>query len=122
MNRKKAKVYGQELIINLYDCEPEILRSKKKIIAYLNQLCRLLKTRKYGKPIVKRFGFNKDFTTGFSFVQLIETSSITGHLCEVWNRVFINIFSCKMFAAKRAADFTKRFFKAKRIKTKNLSR
>jgi S-adenosylmethionine/arginine decarboxylase-like enzyme len=119
---KKSKIYGKELILDLYDCDPKVIRSKKKILEYSNKICNLIKIKKYGKPICERFGFSQDFTVGYSLVQLIESSSITAHFSELWNRAFINIFSCKIFNDKVATDFTKKFFKAKRIKKRVLIR
>ena len=111
-----------ELILDLYDCDSKIIRSKKKILEYSDKVGNLIKIKKYGKPIIERFGFGKNFITGYSLVQLIESSSITGHFSEFWNRAFINIFSCKLFNHKIAADFTKKFFRAKKIKNRILIR
>ena len=118
----KKKIYGKELILDLMDCDPKIIRSKKKILEYSNRVCDLIKVKKYGKPICERFAFEKDYATGYSLVQLIESSSITGHFSELWNQAFINIFSCKLFNDKIATEFTKRFFKAKKIKNRVLIR
>ena len=120
--KQKLKIYGKELILDLYDCDPKIIRSKKKILEYSNKLCNLLKVKKYGKPICERFALQNPVATGYSLVQLIESSSITGHFSELWNRVFINIFSCKLFDDKIATDFTKKFLKAKKIKNRVLIR
>jgi len=122
MKRKTLKVYGKELILDLEDCDPKIIRSKKKISEYSNQLCNLIKVKKYGKAIIERFGFGKDFTAGYSLVQLLESSAVTGHFSELWNKAFINIFSCKLFDEKKAIDFTKKFFKAKKVKKRVLIR
>jgi len=116
------KIYGKELILDLFECDPKIIRSKKKILEYSNKICNLIKMKKYGKPICERFGFGKDFTAGFSLVQLIESSLVSGHFSELWNRAFIDIFSCKLFDEKMATNFTKKFFKAKKIKNRVLIR
>jgi len=120
--KQKLKIYGKELILDLYDCDPKIIRSKKKILEYSNKLCNLLKVKKYGKPICERFALQNPVATGYSLVQLIESSSITGHFSELWNRAFINVFSCKLFDDKIVTDFTKKFFKAKKIKNRVLIR
>lgn len=120
--RKDKKIYGQELILDLFDCDPKTISSKKEILEYLEKICRVIRMKRYGKAIVRRFGFGKNFTIGFSFVQLIETSSIVGHISELWQRVFINIFSCKLFNLRRAILFTRRFFGAKKIKKRALIR
>ena len=116
------KIYGKELILDLFGCDPKIIRSKKKILEYSNKICNLIKMKKYGKPICERFGFGKNFTAGFSLVQLIESSLVSGHFSELWNRAFIDIFSCKLFDEKIATNFTKKFFKAKKIKNRVLIR
>ena len=116
------KIYGKELILDLFECDPKIIRSKKKILEYSNKICNLIKMKKYGKPTCERFGFGKDFTAGFSLVQLIESSLVSGHFSELWSKVYINIFSCKNFDDKKAAAFTEKFFKAKKIKNRVLIR
>ena len=118
----KSKIYWGELILDLYDCDPKTIRSRKKILEYANKICNLIKMKKYGKPFIERFGFGKDFTAGYSLVQLIELSLITAHFSELWNRAFINIFSCKLFNYKIATEFTKNFFKPKKIKKRVLIR
>jgi len=122
MSNVNKKIYGKELILDLFDCNPKVIRSKKKILEYSNKICNLIKVKKYGKPICERFGFRRDFATGYSLVQLIESSSITGHFSELWNRVYINIFSCKNFDDRKATAFTKKFFKVKKIKNRVLIR
>jgi len=116
------KIYGKELILDLYDCGPKIIRSKKKISEYCNKLCQLIKVKKYGKPIIERFGENTLWKEGYSFFQFIEESSISGHFLEGENIAYLNIFSCKLFDDKIAKDFTKKFFKAKKIKNRVLTR
>ena len=125
MKNKKLEMeknYGKELILDLFECDPKIIRSKKKILEYSNKICNLIKMKKYGKPICERFGFGQGFTTGYSLIQLIESSSITAHFSELWNKVYINIFSCKNSDDKKATVFTKKFFKAKKIKNRVLIR
>lgn len=112
---KKERIYGYELILDLYECDPEIIRSKKALQEYIDKLCKLIRMKKYGKTLIPHFGDKKPYTKGYSLVQLIETSSITGHFSELWNSAHINIFSCKKYDEKKAAEFTKKFFQAKRI-------
>jgi len=119
----KSKIYGKELILDLYDCDPKIIRSKKKILEYSNKLCNLIKVKKYGKPICERFALSNPPAAGYSLVQLIESSLVSGHFSELWNSAYINIFSCKKdFDDKKAAAFTKKFFKAKKIKNRVIIR
>jgi S-adenosylmethionine/arginine decarboxylase-like enzyme len=116
------KTYGWELIINLYQCNREIISSRKKLQQYVDQLCDLIKMKKYGKTLIPYFGINKPHTKGYSLVQLIETSSITGHFSELYNSAYINIFSCQPYDHKLARKFTKEFFQARSIKTHFINR
>jgi len=55
---------------------------------------------------------------GYSVVQLIETSCVSGHFAEDSNSVYIDIFSCKFYEQDKAVEFTKDFFKGKKVKFK----
>ncbi len=116
------RLFGYELVMDLYGCDLTIISSKKKLQEYTNKLCKLIKMKKYGKTLLPYFGEKKAFTKGYSLVQLIETSSITGHFSEHWSTAYINIFSCKKYDQSRAKNFTKKFFKARRIKAALLKR
>lgn len=120
MKRKigSGNLFGKELLLTLIDCDPTVLRSKQKITRFAKDMCKVIGMKPYGKPFVARFGLGKDFTAGYSMVQLIETSAITGHFSDLWNRIYLDIFSCKEYDEKKAANFAKKFFQAKRIKAK----
>lgn len=112
--------WGVLASINLYECNPYLIRNKTEIKEFLNKLCKRIGMKAYGPPIIKRFG--EGSLHGNSAMQFIETSSITFHNDEVKNRVFLDIFSCKGFDAKEAEKFSKEFFKAKKTKMRVLIR
>jgi len=116
------QVFGFELILDIRGCDVTVMGSKKKLQEYVDTLCKLIKMKKFGKTLLPYFGEKAVHTKGYSLVQLIETSSITGHFSEAWRTSYINIFSCKTFDAKLAAEFSKKFFKAKQVKARLLTR
>lgn len=116
------KIFGYELIMDLTGCDKGVISSKKKLWIYADELCRLIDMKKYGKTLLPYFGEKEPQTKGYSLVQLIETSSITGHFSEYWETAYINIFSCKPYDHKLAKKFTKEFFKAKAIKSRFIVR
>lgn len=118
----KKKIFGYELVMDLSECDLDIMSSKKKLAEYVNTLCKLIDMKKYGKVQLPYFGLEKPQTKGYSLLQFIETSSITGHFSEYWRMAYLNVFSCKPYDYKLASKFTKEFFKAKTIKTKYLVR
>jgi len=112
----KRKAFGYELVMDLYDCDLEVMTSKERLQEYVDTLCPLINMEKYGKTIIEYFGTQKPHTKGYSLAQFIETSSITAHFSEYWRISYINIFSCRSFKPAVAKKFTKEFFKAKRVK------
>ena len=118
----KEKVFGYELILDLSECDLAVMSSKKKLAEYCDKLCKLIKMKKYGKALLPYFGLDKPQTKGYSLLQFIETSSITGHFSEYWRKSYINIFSCKKYDAELAKTFTTEFFGAKKVKARLLVR
>lgn len=118
----KKEIYGTELILDLRHCCQKTLHSKKKLREFIIKICKLIKMKRHGKPLIERFGFGQDFTVGYSLVQLIESSSITGHFSELWNSAYINIFSCKPFDTEKAKNFARKFFGAKKFHNRVLIR
>lgn len=118
----KTVTFGWELVLDLHDCDLDVISSKKKIKEYALELCKILKMTPYGKAFIPYFGLNKPHTKGYSLLQFIETSSITGHFSEHKRSVYLNIFSCKPYDADKAKEYTKEFFGAKKIKSRLITR
>lgn len=114
--------FGMELVLDLYECDPDTIRSEAELRRFVKELCDVIKMKTYGDMFAERFALNDIKTAGFSIVQLIETSSITGHFREEINSAYINIFSCKEFDVDIATEFTKKFFGAKSVESKLLIR
>ena len=113
-NSLKKTEYGIELIVDLYDCDYSVISSREKIKQFAEEMCKVIKMKPYGKPLIPDFGFSLSKTAGPSLVQLIESSSITAHYSPHWQMVCLNIFTCKSFDAKVALNFAKEFFGSKR--------
>ena len=71
----------------------------------------------YGEPIIEHFATHEEKASGFSLVQLIETSAITGHFCDINGDFYLDIFSCKSFSVDIAKEIVYSYFKPKEIKT-----
>jgi S-adenosylmethionine/arginine decarboxylase-like enzyme len=68
----------------------------------------------FGPPQLVRFGV--DDKMGYTLVQLIETSNITGHFCESSNDAYIDIFSCKPYDKQVALGIVECYFEPKSMK------
>jgi len=116
-------MFGQELILNLYDCDLETISSGDKIKEFVIELCdNVIMMKRYGEPMIPHFGHDNPITAGYSLVQLIETSNVSAHFSEFKKSVYLNIFSCAWFDAQKTEDFCKEFFKAGRVESQLIKR
>ncbi|MCK5321272.1 S-adenosylmethionine decarboxylase [Candidatus Pacearchaeota archaeon] len=111
-----SKSWGILTSIDLFNCNPETLRDAEKIKEYIIELCELIDMKRFGEPIIVRFGTDPR-VQGYSAMQLIETSCISGHFAEESNSVYIDIFSCKFYNQNDAIEFTQKFFDAKDVES-----
>lgn len=97
--------------LDLYDCDPQTIRDAEKIREYVRQLCHLIAMKPFGECQVVHFG-QDERVAGYSMIQLIETSLISGHFANLTNAAYIDIFSCKYYDPEDAARFSQGFFQA----------
>ncbi|MFH1365458.1 MAG: S-adenosylmethionine decarboxylase [archaeon] len=116
----EKKKWGQLLTLDLFGCDKSLLINPEKLKSFSNQIIKKINMVAHGEPLVERFGDGELY--GYSLIQFIETSSITMHVDNFGNRVFIDVFSCKEFDSKKAEKFSKEFFRAKKIVAKTLYR
>lgn len=104
------KAWGMSAMINLKNCNTDLIKSAAHIQDYVIQLCKLIEMTRYGDVQIVKFGAGDK--AGYSMVQLIETSCITAHFSDDTGAAYIDIFSCKPFTPAEAAEFSKKFFEA----------
>ena len=119
---RETNVFGWELILDLEGCSPEKISSKESIAKYAEDLCQIIGMKPYGQAQIPYFGHSSEHTKGFSLVQFIESSCITGHFSESTATAYINVFSCKPFDPDQAAQFTASYFDAGHIHSRLLIR
>lgn len=105
----ESNSWGILTSIDIHNCCPFRIRDPDQIKKYVDELCKLIDMKKYGNCQVVNFG-QEEKVAGYSLVQLIETSCITGHFSNQTNRSYIDIFSCKYYDPKIASEFTANFF------------
>lgn len=77
---KEGGEWGLLTSLDISGCDPEKIRSKEIITQFAIDLCEYIKMKRFGDPIVVRFGADPK-VQGYSLAQLIETSMISG-LCR----------------------------------------
>jgi S-adenosylmethionine/arginine decarboxylase-like enzyme len=107
-----GKAWGLLTSVDLHDCTPDRIRDAKLIETYVIQLCDLIGMTRYGACQVVHFGEGR--VAGYSMVQLIQTSLISGHFANETNSAYLDIFSCKGYDPAVVEEFSKTFFGARR--------
>jgi S-adenosylmethionine/arginine decarboxylase-like enzyme len=111
--------WGLEASIDLFWCHPERIRDPAAIHAFAVALCDFIHMHRYGEPLIVHFG-KEAHLSGYTLVQLIETSNITAHFIDhptptQGNAGCLNIFSCAWFSPHAAAAFCQEWFEASEV-------
>ena len=105
--------YGRELVLDLYECDPKKISDGESIRQFVVKLCdEVIEMKRYGEALIPHFGHENPITSGYSLVQLIETSCVSAHFSEHKKAVYLNIFSCKWFNADKTEEFCREWFGA----------
>ena len=113
---KKIKPWGYHLML---DCQGmnDNINSKAKLKEFIKDLVEQIKMEAVGKPVIK-YLLDGHPNSGYSLVQLIQTSNITGHFMDQDRTAYIDVFSCKKFNPKTAEKVVKKHFRPTKIKAK----
>jgi len=109
----KENAWGLLTSIDLYGCNPKTIRSATKVKQHVYELCERIGMKRFGKCTVVNFGEDPR-VSGFSMTQFIETSLISGHYANQSNAVYLDVFSCKYYNPHEVAEFSKKYFGAKK--------
>ena len=104
--------WGISTSIDLHLCNPASIRDSEKIRQYVIELCDRIGMKRFGECTIVNFGEDEK-VAGFSMMQLIETSLISGHFANASNNAYIDIFSCKYYDPSDVAEFSCHAFEAK---------
>ena len=106
------KAWGLCAAVDLQDCNPDLIRDADHIKRYVVELCELIGMKRFGECQVVDFGEGR--VAGYSMVQLISTSLISGHFANDTNNAYLDIFSCKGYDPEVVESFSRDFFGAHR--------
>lgn len=107
-----AAPWGLHLVVDLDGCDAALIRDADRIRSFIVDLVKHIGMTAYGEPVIERFALHNPAVAGYSVMQLITTSSITGHFAEGTGRAFLDVFSCQMFDPDDTARFIADYFGA----------
>lgn len=109
------KSYGQELILDLHNCDPEKF-NRMWIEMFFEEVCATTKMQKCelcwfdDQDTPEGEKQTDPQTTGTSAVQFILTSNITIHTLDLLKNVYLNFFSCKEYDPEDVVKIALEFF------------
>lgn len=103
------QVWGIASSIDIYQCDPQKIRDAAFIRTFVAELCDLIQMKRFGETQVVHFG-EEERVAGFSMIQLIETSLISGHFANLTNTVYLDVFSCKPYSPEAVQSFAQSSF------------
>jgi len=106
---EESKAWGIATSVDVYHCDPARIRDAEYIRKYVRELCERIDMRRFQDTVVVDFG-EDERVSGFSMMQLIETSLVSGHFANQTDAAYIDIFSCKYYEPREAAEFTLQAF------------
>ena len=112
----RRSAWGIASSFDIYNCDPETIRSAAKIRQFVIELCELIQMSRYGETLVVHFG-EDERVAGYSMAQLIETSLISAHFANQTNTTYLDVFSCKPYDPAAVEEFAVRFFGGSRCMT-----
>ncbi len=102
-------VWGVSSSIDIYNCDPDKIRSAENIRRFVAELCELIEMKRFGETLVINFG-EDERVAGYSMVQLIETSLISAHFSNLTNTTYLDVFSCKSYDPEIVKEFSQTYF------------
>ena len=112
MQFEATGAWGLATQLDLHNCNPDTIRSAEKIREYTFELCDRIRVKRFGEPQIVHFG-QDERVAGYSLVQLIETSLVSGHFANLTDRAYLDIFSCAYYNPSDVVTFSVDFFGAR---------
>ncbi|MDP2704853.1 MAG: S-adenosylmethionine decarboxylase [Patescibacteria group bacterium] len=114
--------WGYHLILDCAQGDRSKVSDKKTIKAFIEKLVPSIGMKAYGEPMIEHFATHAPKAAGYSLVQLIETSAVTGHFSDMTGDFYLDVFSCKQFDSKKAQEVVNLYFAPQQMRVTFLTR
>lgn len=113
--------YGVELIMDIHEADASKF-NKKDLEEYCIRICEITKMRRADlhwwdfegqEEQYKIYAEKAPHLCGISLCQFLMTSNMVIHTIDPFQKVYINLFTCKVFEKEEAMRFTEEFFRGK---------
>ena len=117
-----AEHWGYHALFDCAECNLSSITSKDNVKKFLNELVVEIDMVPLGNPFIEHFATHDPQKAGISFFQMIETSNISGHLCDINGDAYIDVFSCKEYDVEKAQAVVQKYFSPKKIRLNYITR
>ncbi len=114
--------WGYHLILDCKACDIPTISSEAALANFAKVMVDAIDMKAYGEPLLVNFAGHNPEAAGYSLLQFIETSAITGHFVEKNGDCYLDIFSCKTFDPEVAMQVVNDLLKPQNIKSQFLTR
>lgn len=113
--------FGYHLLLDLSNCNREKIGSRENIYKFVKTLVEMIDMVAVGEPIIEML-CEGDPKVGYSLMQLISTSNITGHFMDISGEAYIDIFSCKEYDIAVAEKVVRQYFEPEKVRVNFITR
>jgi S-adenosylmethionine/arginine decarboxylase-like enzyme len=117
-----SEYWGYHMMADCRGCERDLITNRAVLEQFIYDLVSDIDMVAYGEPTIEHFATHDPGKAGYSLVQLIETSSITGHFVDATGEAYIDVFSCKPFDVELVKCCINGAFKPTAIKVHFITR
>lgn len=114
--------WGYELLLDASGMNLEQMTSESNVVKFVDVLLERINMQRIGPTRVEYTAGDILDKAGFTFTQIIVTSSIVGHFVDSTKTAYFNVFSCREFDIEVVKDTVREFFGATKLRTSYLTR
>ena len=101
--------FGTTMLLNLYDCKKDNMRSKEYILGFLYLLLDAIEM--HGDNIeMKNYIGRDEYTAGWSLTCMLSSSSLAIHFVPHTGNIYLDITSCKTIPTTKVLDVSNSFW------------
>jgi len=112
--QENPDAWGYHLVIDARGCN-DSCKSGDALTTWVHELVELIDMVAYGAPMIEHFAKHDPLKAGYTVIQMIETSAITGHFVDLNGGAYIDIFSCKPFDIQTVMEHFVKYFEPKDV-------
>ena len=111
--------WGYHLMLDCSGCSG--INSRDNIYRFTKDLVKRIDMTAHGEPIIE-YLLPGDPKQGYSMLQLITTSNLSGHFMELDGTAYFDVFSCKEFDIETVKQIVTEYFAPTRMRVNFLTR